>query len=238
MKTYRFLFMLFLCLIQPTAQAAMVIDGDPDVVISVKASLSDPNMITINGGSIESVWAAEDKVMLQANEQSGQAVFRPTSKSPFTLFVQSSAGNTYTLTVVPVERLIGQNFIIREHDTFADQHMGHTASIVAYKKEVKRILKQIEQLQQRKRLNGFRVKSINKPVSLWQETSILHAITWNRDDMQVDRFVVTNITDAPLSLDERAFKHISQSVRAVSLRKHHLEPAESTILYVFRSAQR
>ncbi len=238
MKTFPFLFILFSLLVQPTAQAAMVIDGDPDEVISVKASLSDPNIITINGGSIESVWAAEDKVMLQANEQSGQAVFRPTSKSPFTLFVQSAAGNTYTLTVVPVERLIGQNFVIKEHDSFADQHMGHTASIVAYKKEVKRILKQIEQLRQRKRLNGFRVKSINKRVSLWQETSILHALSWNRDDMQIDRFVVTNITDAPLSLDERAFKHISPSVRAVSLRKHNLEPAESTVLYVFRSAQR
>jgi len=236
MNSFSCLTILLVILIQPV-QAARIIDGDSDEVISVKASLSDPNMISIDGGSIESVWAAEDKVMLQANEQSGQAVFRPISNSPFTLFVQSAAGHTYTFTVVPVDRLIGQSFVIKEHDSFNDQHLAHTANIVAYKKEVKRLLKKIEQLQKRKRLNGFRMKTVNKPVSLWQETSILHALTWNREDMQIDRFVVTNITAEPLSLDERAFKHIAQSVRAVSLRKHNLEPAESTVLYVFRSAR-
>jgi len=216
------------------ANAVQKFEGNPDEIIVVKASTTDPNIISITGGSIESVWGTEDKVALEANVETGQAIFRPATLSPFTLFVQTLSGNTYTLAVTPQQKLIGQSIVINEFSTADQSGADRGLGIVAYKNVVKRLLRDIEQMQGVRELRGFRLVSVNKVKPLWAETRIVHVNSWTRNDMIIDRYLVTNITDQALVMEEREFTGLGQTIRAISIRKHSLAPAESSVMYTVR----
>jgi hypothetical protein len=106
---------------------------------------------------------------------------------------------------------------------------------MAYKNDVKRLLRQIEQQAGVKSLPGFRLKAVNQQVSLWAETRILHAVSWSRASMIIDKYLVTNISEKALVLEEREFRGLTDMIRAIALKKHQLAPAETTVLYTFRS---
>jgi len=218
--------------------ATQRIAADPDAVVEVYASMKDPNIISITGGSIESVWGTEDKVSLEANVDTGQAIFRPASFTPFTLFVQSHAGNTYTLVVKPRKNEIGQSIVIDEFASDARSPFDRALKPVSYKNEVKRLLKEIETLPSGKvtTLRGFKARMVNQEIPLWRETRITHALSWTRGGMIIDKYLLTNISDQALVVEEREFASIAESVRAISIRQHQLAPAQSTVFYAFRSA--
>ncbi len=221
--------------------AAQRIHADPDTVAETYASTRDANILSISGGSIESVWGTEDKVTLEANVDTGQAIFRPASMTPFTLFVQSHAGNTYTLLVKPKADVIGQSIVIDEF-AGADSLSAFDRSLtpVSYKNEVKRLLKAIEASPGGKAtdLRGFNARMVNQEVPLWRETRVTHALSWTRGGTIIDKYILTNISEQPLVVEEREFASIARHVRAIAVREHQLAPAESTIFYVFRSAGR
>jgi hypothetical protein len=216
------------------ALAAQKIQANPDEVVQVVASMSDANIISISGGSIESVWGTEDKVTLEANVDTGQAFFRPVSSEAFTLFVQSAAGHTYTLSVVPRVDIIGQMILLDEFSNNASNHIERSLNIVTYKSEIKRLLKLIEQSPGIKKLRGFKLKPANKTIPLWSETRILHAMSWIQGSMIIDKYLVTNVTDEKLVIEEREFRGLASLIRAIAIRKHQLDPAETTVLYTFK----
>ena len=232
----RRLLLISLLLLSSTAQSVQKINADPEEAVQVVASMTDANVISMNGGSIESVWGTEDKVTLEANVDTGQAIFRPTTQEPFTLFVQSDSGSTYTLSVVPRKNIIGQVILLNEfHGNNDSTVTNRTSAIVSYKSDVKSLLKQIELSQGIKKLNGFKIKSIQKEIPLWAETKILHAFSWSQGSMIIDKILVTNVSSESLVLDEREFQFLYKNTRAIALRKHQLEPAETTVLYTFRN---
>ncbi len=222
-------------LVTHSAFSVQKFEASPDEVIQITASMSDANVITISGGSIESVWGTEDKVTLEANVDTGQAIFRPISPEPFTLFVQSEAGHTYTLSVVPRNDIIGQIILLNEFDQGERPAPERSAGGVAYRNDVKSLLRKMEQQAGVKNLPGFQLKAINKPVLLWAETKILHAVSWSRASMIIDKYLVTNVSEKPLVLEEREFRGLDSMIRAIALRQHQLQPAETTVLYTFRS---
>jgi type-F conjugative transfer system secretin TraK len=225
-------------LLSQAAVAVQKIAANPEETIQISASMSDANVISISGGSIESVWGTDDKVTLQANDDTGQAIFQPVSNKPFTLFIRSQAGVTYTLSVVPRDDIIGQVIIIDEFEQVGEVGSARAHNIIAYKSEVKRLLKQLElhPNQGVVKLRGFQVRTSNKKVPLWAETEILHAFSWVRGNMIIERYLITNLSDQPLRIEEREFRSLAKNIRAISLRKLELEPAETTVLYTFRSA--
>ncbi len=228
------LFILVCILFSSSALSVQNKEAVTAEVIKVIASMSDPNVITMTGGSMDSAWGQEGKVTLEADKDTGQAIFTPLSTSPFTLFVYSEAGNTYTLSVTPQKNIVGQVINLDESQV-SDQSLDRSLNIIAYKKEVKRLLKLIELKQGVVKLPGFRVKTVNKTIPLWSETQILHALSWKSGSMVIDKYLVTNTTDKPLVMEEREFRNLSKIIRAVSLKKHSLAPAETTVLYTFRS---
>lgn len=232
----KYFFILVCALFWNSAQSVQNVDAETGIAIKVVASMSDPNIITITGGSIATVFGTEDKVSLEANTDTGQAIFRPLSTAPFTLFVQSEAGNTYTLSVTSQNNIVGQVINLDEFQV-NDKSLDRALNIIAYKKEVKRLLKLIELKPNGGivKLPGYRVKTINKSIPLWSETEILHAISWESGNMVIDKYLVTNTTDKPLVMEEREFKDLSKIIRAISLKKHFIAPAETTVLYTFRS---
>ncbi len=234
----KLIILLVALLASQAAIAVQKIAANPDETVQISASMSDANVISISGGSIESVWGTDDKVSLQADDSTGQAIFRPVSNKPFTLFIRSQAGVTYTLSVVPRDDIIGQVIIIDEFEQVGDVGSARAHNIIAYKSEVKRLLKELEMKPDQgvAKLRGFHIKAVNKKVPLWAETEILHAISWVRGNMIIERYLITNISDQPLRIEEREFHSLAKNIRAISLRKLNLDPAETTVLYAFRSA--
>ena len=230
------LFALLLCFLSLPSFAIQKIDANTDETIPVQASADDSNIIGINGGSIDSVWSTEDKVSLDKNEDTGQAIFRPLVKTPFTLFVLSDSGATYTLRVMPKPGLAGQVIVIDEFNSEGSAASRRRAlSVVPFKHEVKRWLRSLETADRpAPRLRGFRLNTVNTPVSLWRETRIVHALSWSRSDLRIDRYLVTNVSDAPLRIEEREFRTLARGIRAVALRKLELSPGETTVLYTVR----
>lgn len=226
--------LLLLVSLATAVNAVQKFEGNPDEIIAVKASTTDPNIISITGGSIESVWGTEDKVALEANVETGQAIFRPATLTPFTLFVQTLAGNTYTLAVTPQQKLIGQSIVINEFGTIDQSGVERNLGIVAYKNVVKRLLRTVEQMQGVQKLRGFSLVSVNKEKPLWVETQIVHVNSWRRSDLIIDRYLITNITDKKLVMEEREFISLERMIRAISIRKHTLAPAESSVMYTVR----
>ncbi len=223
-----------LLLSTPAVFAVQKYVGNPDEIIKVSASTTDPNIISISGGSIDSVWGTEDKVMLEANVDTGQALFRPTSLTSFTLFVQTLAGNTYTLSVIPKKKLIGQSIVIDEFGQFDRASSDRELGIVAYKQIVKRLLRDIDGANGVRKIQGFRLQPVNKLRPLWAETKILHALTWHRGDMMIDKFIITNVAENLLVIEEGEFGNLGRTARAIAIRKHQLQPAESTVMYTIR----
>ncbi len=232
------IFLLVGLLASQAAVAVQKIAANPEETVQISASMSDANVISISGGSIESVWGTDDKVTLQANDDTGQAIFQPVSNKPFTLFIRSQAGVTYTLSVVPRDDIIGQVIIIDEFEQAGEVGSARAHNIIAYKSEVKRLLKQLELKPDQgiAKLRGFQIKAVNKKVPLWAETEILHANSWVRGNMIIERYLITNVSDQTLRIEEREFHSLSENIRAISLRKLTLDPAETTVLYTFRSA--
>ncbi len=226
--------LIILLLSSPAVFAVQKYVGNPEEIIKVTASTTNPNIITISGGSIDSVWGAEDKVMLEANADTGQALFRPVSLTPFTLFVQTLAGNTYTLSVIPKKKLIGQSIVIDEFGQFDRASSDRELGIVAYKQIVKRLLRDIDGANGVRRIKGFQLQAVNQIRPLWAETEILHALTWNRGDMIIDKYVITNVSENLLVIEEREFRNLGRTIRAIAIRKHQLQPAESTVMYTIR----
>ncbi len=231
------LLLLGAMLLTQSTWAIQKIQANPDEAVQIVASMTDANVISISGGSIESVWGTEDKVSLEANVDTGQAIFRPMSNKPFTLFVQSEAGLTYTLSVVPRNDIIGQVILLNEFDQAGETQSQRAHNIIAYKSDIKRLLKKIEQSpgQGIAKLHGFQIKTINKNIPLWSETKILHTFSWTRGSLIIDRYLLTNVSDEVLRVEEREFHQLTKHIRAISLRKLTLQPAETTVLYTFRS---
>lgn len=229
--------LLALALLSGNAWSLQRIEADPDQAMQITASMDDANVISISGGSIESGWSTEDKVTLDKNEDTGQIIFKPTSAQPFTLFVQSESGETYTLSVVPRKDIIGQVIVIDEFNAQGEVGAQRAFNIIAFKTEIKRLLKQIEQDPKIAvpRLRGFRLRMVNRKVPLWRETEIVHALSWRRSDLVIERYLVTNRSEKPLRFNEREFHALAEGIRAISLRKLELQPAETTVLYAFRS---
>ncbi len=219
------------------AQAVQKFHADPETVIEVTASFNDANIISITGGAIESVWGTEGKVILEADVDAGHALFRPVSERPFTLFVQSEAGNTYTLSVKVHKNLIGQSILLNEFGQQNDS-LNRSLKAVAFKTRVKRILRDLESSTGLKSLMGFNLKMINREIPLWRETRILFAASWRQSGLIVGRYVLTNVSNEPLRIEERELRSLSTNVRAISIRKHILDPAESTVFYLFETGGR
>jgi conjugal transfer pilus assembly protein TraK len=224
---------LLFFLVSPV-HAVQEFSGDTGEVIKATASKDEPNIITIEGGSIESVWGAEGKLTLEPNNETGQAIFRPITDKRFTLFVQSLSGTTYTLSIMPKNGIIGQSIVINE--SINDSRLNRfTSTGNTFRKRVSDLLKQIESKPGVTRIRGFRLSSVNKVIPLWRETNILHAVSWSRKNLIVDKFVLTNVSDDLLVVEEREFRNLLRDIRAISIRDHQLKPAQSTVLYAFRN---
>ena len=101
-------------LISLNANALQVMDGVEGKTLFVKVSTRDLNRISIEGGKVRLVKAADDSMIMgSADSETGQALIKPLVKGTFGIFVFSQSGKTYSLVLEPQD-IPGESIIIRE----------------------------------------------------------------------------------------------------------------------------
>ena len=77
------------------------------------------------------------------------------------------------------------------------------------------------------------VRRIDKKVALWNEVTFTLEDSWIGKAMVGDRFVLTNVSDRVVILDEREFYR--DGVLAVTVFKHQVDPGASTPVWILRA---
>lgn len=221
-----------LCLFatQP-AHALQVVDGIEGRTLFVKVSLRDLNRISIEGGRVRLLKAADDGMLTgSADAATGQALIQPLAKDPFGVFVFSQSGKTYTLVLQPQD-IPGETIVIRETAvpaTAADKP-GEIERAASYQQAIKTM---IQALAGETLPEGLEVKKTWEEFQLWKGARFALEQVLTGYSLVGERYRLFNVSDVPIRMAEQEF--YKKGVLAVSVRDMSVEPGRSTQVFVVR----
>lgn len=215
-----------------SAQAAQRVQVEDGGSYQVKISSTELSRIVVKGGRIDKVWAVNTVWDTKPDKDSGELYIRPKgdNKQPFSFFVRDSWGNTYTLIAISID--VPSESIVLEPKTRQIQATAQQAPNTnqSYVSQIKTLMRDMVDSNQ----DAYLVEELHDKVPLWKETEIQLDSRYTGVSLLGERYVVTNITDKPMTLDEREFANFGEKVRAVALKVNTLGPHESTMLFVVR----
>ncbi len=212
-------------------------DGD---TANIQVSLKEPTRIKVEGEPITNVFGdvAESstgtrKFVVRKDQDKGELYIQPDplviGKDAASSIYVSTSKATYTLLAV-VQDIPAETIVIRDktiRPVALDSSTKERSS--AYVRDIKRLIKQIGS----DKLDNFHVENINKPVSLWNEASlILEKRITGHPRFIAEQYKLTNVSNSEIVLKEREFYR--SGVAAVVLDRHALQVGDSTKLLVLR----
>jgi conjugal transfer pilus assembly protein TraK len=81
----------------------------------------------------------------------------------------------------------------------------------------------------------LRVEEMNQPVELWAEARFTLLTTFEGRELSGEKYLLVNVSQAPMVLAEEEFNRDGGDVVAVSIETHTLAPGESTNVFVIRA---
>lgn len=203
---------------------------------SVNAIISSQELtrVSVEGAQrLEKVWAPAGRLSIQPEGEHGDIFIRPVVGAPATLsfFVRDSAGGTYTIIAeqrdVPSETILLKPELpaVRTHPNRSRQKP------FSYVQEIKRLMLAMALDRETK---GFTKDTHEIPVSLWEETAIVHTNTYTGSHFLGQIYEITNLTGQPLTFHEQEFLPFMPDTRAVALRHFTLPAGASTSLFIIR----
>lgn len=196
------------------AAQAQELDINPNARVAVTVSTTDPNYITVNDDRVKGILATRGVITQQAVNDAGGLVFATVHDKPFTLYVTTESGFTFSLYVTP-RRQAGLSLIVN------NKAIRGTAQASAWEADKPGYSELISQLVSRFVNNdmptGF-VYTKNREVPL--SASVLQAFgvrpvsAWQGDRLRIVRLDITNRSAGRIELNERYLW--SKGVMAVS----------------------
>lgn len=214
-----------------SAHAAQHVQVEDGGSYQVKISSTELSRIVVKGGRIDKVWAVNTVWDTKPDKDSGELYIRPKSdnKQPFSFFVRDSWGNTYTLIAIGID--VPSESIVLEPKTRQIQPVAQTPNAnQSYVGQIKALIRDMVDGNQ----EAYLVEELHEKVALWKETEIQLDSRFTGVSMLGERYFITNITEMPMTLDEREFANFGEKVKAVALKVNTLGPHESTMLFVVR----
>lgn len=214
-----------------SAHAAQHVQVEDGGSYQVKISSTELSRIVVKGGRIEKVWAVNTVWDTKPDKDSGELYIRPKSdnKQPFSFFVRDSWGNTYTLIAISID--VPSESIVLEPKTRQVQATAQAPNAnQSYVSQIKTLMRDMVDSNS----EAYLVEELHEKVPLWKEAEIQLDSRYTGVSLLGERYVITNITDKPMTLDEREFANFGEKVRAVALKVNTLGPHESTMLFVVR----
>lgn len=215
----------------PSAHALQVMDGVEGKTLFVKVSLRDLNRISIEGGKVRLIKAADDsKLTGSADAATGQALIQPLVKDPFGVFVFSQSGKTYTLVLQPQD-IPGETIVIKEAaaPVAAASKPGEIERAASFQQAIK---KMIQSLAGESAVDGLEVKKTWEEIRLWKGSRFALEKVLTGNTLVGEQYRLFNISDASMRVAEQEF--YKKGVLAVSVRDLTVEPGRSTQVFVVK----
>lgn len=220
-----------LVLASAQAQALQIVNGVEGNTLFVKASLRDLNRISIEGGKVRLVKAADDGLLTgSADTVTGQALVQPLVKDPFGIFVFSQSGRTYSLVLQPQD-IPGESIVIRETalPTVASFKPGSIEKAASYQQAIKKMMQALMGVT---RLDGIEVKTGWDEIKLWQNSRFALEKTLTGQTLIGDQYRLFNTSDATMRIAEQEF--YKKGVVAVAVSDRVIEPGRSTQVFIVK----
>jgi len=211
------------------AMAVQIVEGGDGSTLYAKLSKKEMTRLAVDHGRVASLRVREGELGIDADEETGQVFLTvPDGASkPVNGFLTTDAGNTYTLVLQIVDAPADSIIIKQPRQRSALARNDFKSS--AYDKSVKRLISVMagDELPE-----DIEVTQVGRKLDLWQEASMLLETRYSSGDMVGERYVVANVSQAPMVLDEREFYRPGMHV--IALDQLNLAPQASTRLYIIR----
>lgn len=179
------------------------------------------------------------EIVLECDRDKGEIYVRPVgeSKKPINLFVSSARG-TYTLVLRRADTA-ADTIVIR--DKAALQRRAETAAARpapgAAASHVRALKALLVAMASERVPSDIQVETVGQPVTLWREARFTLERTYRGRGLLGERYVMQNVSDAPMVLTEAEFDREdgeSGSVAGIAIEHHNLRPGERTVVFVIR----
>ncbi|KQQ44673.1 hypothetical protein ASF61_21330 [Duganella sp. Leaf126] len=211
------------------AKAVQIVEGGDGSTLYAKLSKKEMTRLAVDHGRVASLRVREGELGIDADEETGQVFLTvPDGASkPINGFLTTDAGNTYTLVLQIVDAPADSIIIKQPRQRSALARNDFKSG--AYDKAIKRLIGVMagDELPE-----DIEVTQVGRKLDLWQEASMLLETRYSSGDMVGERYVLANVSQAPMVLDEREFYR--PGVHVIALDQLNLAPEASTRLYIIR----
>lgn len=206
------------------AQTVAAVDGQ---TVAVRVSRNDLTRIRVENGRIDRVWGTKASMEVQTDSDSGQVFVRALTHDPFSLFVKTDKGETYTLLATPMD-VPAETLIIRPSAPEGARPSAAGDADAPFVERVKRLVRAMAEGESR-----YRRVAVGTEVPVWRESRIVLVARWP-GDLLGEEYRLTNVSTAPMRLDEREFAALAENITAVAIEEHELAPGQSTRVLLVR----
>ena len=229
------------------AQALVTVPLEDGASATARISIKDPTRVRVEGARITDVIGSEvhspdnpaGRLAVRADEH-GAIYLQPTDPAmPATSLFVTTETATYTLVLAPAA-IPADTVLIQPQGTPTTSlpmdgavRAVHDARLPNYEKALIELLREIASDRVPPYLS---VVEHNTPVALWEETRF-HLLREYKGHprWRIEAFMLTNITNQNLVIDEREF--ITRGVVAVALEQADLAPGQATLVRIVRGEQ-
>ena len=229
----RLLLPLLTLLLPVSASALQVVDVVDGKTVPVTLSQKALNRIAMADGSrVEHIWAPQDRITLEADNDSGQLFIRTTGNQPFAMFVKADNGETYTLLAalkeIPSETVFLKPPRTRKPSTTIDKAMPYP----------KRIARIVKALGRGEIPDDMTPRQIERMVPLWQGVHLKHEMSYLGEQMTGEVYTLTHLGQGDTTLSETQFSHLPGGpVIAVAIEQRRLASRQTTQVIITRKPE-
>lgn len=211
------------------AVAVQIVEAGDGSTVYAKLSKKEMTRLTVDHGRIASLRVKEGELGIDPDDETGQFFLTVPAgaEKPINGFLTTEAGYTYTL-VLQIVDTPADSIIIKQPKP--RQSPGRNDfKTTSYDKAVKRL---VVAMANDELPDDMQVKQIGRRLDLWQEAAMTLEVQYIYGDMVGERYLVANVSNEPIVLDEREFYR--KGVDVVALDQLNLAPGAATRLYVIR----
>lgn len=222
--------MWLFAVVASSAWAEQTISVGEIAQLSATISLSEPNILAVQGRKITELKGWSDELQLQLDQVNGRATFflanPKENMRAVTLQASDDRGGTYVFHLTPKD-IPGEVILLKPRETVTNKH--RTGTHGSYQRAIKNMMLALN------KSDHPEARQVNQEIALWQSTRLFLHRTLQDDFMKGEHYVLTNLSQANLTLAEQEF--YKKGVMAVAIEKHTLQPGESTAIYVVNADQ-
>lgn len=238
MKSHYYLLTSLVIAMISSAQAKQVVSIDTGKVPAAEVTAGKPFLLEFASGTIYRVdgrngveWFVDEETGVM--KDLGKVIIEPLTDKTFTLLVTRNDGKSYQIEVKPIKNLGNEHVVLKSlidanSEVDADPQVVKNLATAQSRDKTIRIF--IESMATGKKAKGVSIATTNEAVNLWQEANITITHKAKGLGMTGQVWELTNISSAPMTLDEREF--FFNGVSATAIHKPMLQPGEMTKIYM------